>query len=135
MRCIKRAVMLALLLVATAGTLNVQAAYNRCLTEKNKSQTIKIDLNKDGKKEIVKSVFHYYSREWDSGYYDICINGKPVFKKCDNWTVRMMDINTSDKYIEFIQWDIFDLKVYRYNGKKWYYMYQQNGMGTLLRIQ
>lgn len=61
MKYLKRAIVLIMLFIGTLGTINVQAAYNKCPTGRYipyKTKTIKVDLNKDGKKETVKVECH-----------------------------------------------------------------------------
>lgn len=55
MKYLKRAIVLIMLFIGTLGTINVQAAYNKCPTGRYipyKTKTIKVDLNKDGKKKL-----------------------------------------------------------------------------------
>lgn len=112
MRWIKKITIMLLLLVVSGGSLKVQAAYNKCLDDKYKTQTVRVDLNKDGKKETIKAV--YRESNWNRQLY---INNKLVLKYVDK--VWIADIDTKDQYIEIVVFDgINKLKIYRYNGKK-----------------
>lgn len=114
MKWVKKAVFLMMLLVVMTGTLSVQAAYSHFMTEEL-DETVQLDLNRDGKKEIVKAQY----KDGTLNEYSLRINNKTVIKKC--WRIWLLDIDTKDKYIE-----IFTLsnnaknqiQIYRYNGKK-----------------
>lgn len=114
MKWVKRAVLLVLLIVTTLGTLSVQAAYNRYMTE-DSGETVQLDLNKDGKEEIVEA--KYRSDTWED--YSLRINNKTVIKKCDG--IWLVDIDTRDKYIDIVTYTYNakkQIQIYRYNGKK-----------------
>lgn len=102
-----------LLLVVSCGSLKVQAAYNKNLTDELKTRTIRVDLNKDGKKETVR--VEYPDKQLLYGY-DLYINGRLLLK--DFYGLWILDINTNDKYIEIAVYDTVRLRIYRYNGKK-----------------
>lgn len=117
MKYLKRAIVLIMLFVGILGTINVQAAYNKCPTGRYipyKTKTIKVDLNKDGKKETVKVECHG-TYGTDCSLY---INKKLAIKNCG--LIWITDIDTRDHYIEIIELGSEDpiLKIYRYNGRK-----------------
>ena len=117
MKYLKKVIILQILFVVIIGAVNVQAAYNKCPTGRYipyKTKIIKVDLNKDGKKETVKVECHG-DYGTDCSLY---INKKLVIKNCG--LIWITDIDTRDHYIEIIELGSEDpiLKIYRYNGKK-----------------
>lgn len=109
MKWVKRAVLLVLLIIITLGTLSVQAAYNRYMTE-DFGEKVQLDLNKDGKEEIVEAKYRSGTVE----DYSLRINNKTVIKKCNG--IWLVDIDTRDKYI--------DIVTYTYNAKKQIQIYR-----------
>lgn len=110
MKWMKKTVIMVLLLVIVGGTFHVQAAYHtRLITD----YVEKVDLNKDGKKEILK--LKQNNKTYSNQLY---INGKLM--KNNIFDIWIIDIDTRDRYIEIaVTGDsVNKLWIYRYNGKK-----------------
>lgn len=122
MKWLKRTMVLALLVMSMTGTVKVQALnYAFDAWTDPRTKTIKLDLNKDGKKENIKmECYTYDDWDWDEAdnYYNIYVNKKCVLRNGSQ--IWIMDIDTRDKYIEIVA--TFKgkngLYIYRYNGKK-----------------
>lgn len=113
---------LALLVMTMTGTVKVQALnYTFDAWTDPRTKTMKLDLNKDGKKETIKMECHTYD-DWDwseaDNYYNIYVNKKCVLRNGSQ--IWIMDIDTRDKYIEIVATfkEKNGLYIYRYNGKK-----------------
>ena len=120
-----------LFMVAVWKHSTVKAAET--LTE---GKTYKIDLNGDGKKEKVKYTFsgNYdddYCEEYTSFTFKLYINGKVKLTQTEkkdfislgSVTVRAVDYNPSDKYVDLLieyygRDDVSSTRVYRYKKKK-----------------
>ena len=114
MKWIKKTFIMAALFIAVSGALNVQAAYSKNLTTSKKIQTVKVDLNKDGKKEVIKAEYDIEADDWRRLY----INDELMLKKA--YSLWIVDVDPTDRYIEIVaEYDItHKLRFYRYNGKK-----------------
>ena len=115
MKCLKRIILLAILIFTLAGVCNVQAANYICgawENEEGHTRTARVDLNKDGKAETIKAVCTSSEAE-----LDIYINNKKVLKGI--YEIWAMDIDKKDKYIDIVATDKegVRLHIYRYNGK------------------
>ena len=111
MKSFAKMLLLSLYLSCMFSVLNVQAVYNKTL---GKSGTVKVDLDGDGKSEIIK---------YDDGFFYINSNGKTVmYDNVDGLSIN--DIYSKDRYIEIITWgggslrDDDDFRIYRYNGRE-----------------
>lgn len=102
---IMKKIFLLVCMMLTFMTWNTEAAYNKEFYFGR--DRIEVDLNGDGKKEIV-----------DIYRGKVQINKKNALKTDGNITLN--DINKKDKYIELVDVDKTKkkLKIYRYNGKK-----------------
>ena len=102
---IMKKIFLLVCMMLTFMTWNAEAAYNKKLD--SWQDRIEIDLNGDGKKEII-----------DVYRGKVKINEKNVFKT--NGDITLNDINKKYKYIELVDADPKKktLKIHRYNGKK-----------------
>lgn len=121
MKWLKRTIALAALVMMMTGAMRVQALnYKFDAWLYPQTKTLKLDLNKDGKKETIKMQCRSYGDSWDSAdnYYDVYINKKKVLKEGEQ--IWIMDINQKDKYIEIVvsYKHKSGLHIYRYNGKK-----------------
>lgn len=111
MKSFAKMLLLSLYLSCMFSVLNAQAVYNKTL---GKSGTVKVDLDGDGKSEIIK---------YDDGFFYINSNGKTVmYDNVDGLSIN--DIYSKDRYIEIITWgggslrDDDDFRIYRYNGRE-----------------
>ena len=93
----------------------------------NEYAQYRVDLNKDGKIDVIKFVDKMDNLRWDSileewegdPYQELYINGKKLLQ-VRNTPVHLGDINKKDKYIELIVGGTIGqaTTVYRYNGKQ-----------------
>lgn len=113
MKWIKKTFIMAALFIAVSGALNVQAAYSKNLKTYKKIQTVKVDLNKDGKKEIIRA--EYDTEEVERTLY---INDELMLKNA--YSLWIVDVDPTDQYIEIVAeyYSTHKLRFYRYNGKK-----------------
>lgn len=123
----RRVLIISIFMILALSSVSFAGVYNEWgINEYDTPDQYSVDLNKDGKTDVIKIVHKMENLEWDDfrgwdgdPYQEIYINGEKQLL-ARNTSVHLGDINTRDKYIELIvgglNWG--GGTIYRYNGSK-----------------